>query len=231
MASSFLVALLMWAPAAASADVLTLQNGVELKGIITDETKQDYTIEVAPRGYTTVGKEQVVKVVRASAKENKKVREEWQAQEEEKRLQEVDEEAFEERQRARGFVKVDGEWLTEEEAALRLYGDRLQRRRLQTGSSTVYNVTVVNQAAAAPSLTGFVVPHFQTPDPSRQFGHISSLRLDPVASLGTITHDRRGPVSTGLNPVASMGAGVVGGRSSSTGLNPVAPVGVGAAGW
>jgi len=103
---------------AARADVLRLSNGQELEGIIVKEIGPAITVQVSWQGYVTLDREAVMSIVRGDEPEHERLLSDWREQFLASQERERQRKALEARQRERGLVKHNGEWLTREELAV-----------------------------------------------------------------------------------------------------------------
>ena len=124
------VAMLCWSAGMGlvRADVIELAPERHLEGVVVQETADRVRVQVSWQGYVTLDRAGIVSIVRASTEENARLQASWQQEASALRARERAQQAFEQQQRERGYVKYQGEWITREELAV-VQEDQLNKER------------------------------------------------------------------------------------------------------
>lgn len=155
--TGFVVLIVAGAPRA-RADVVILQNGVQMTGVLDKGSDGNMTLRVSQDGYVVLDSATVVSVQRQSKAENARLVAEWIASEEKAAVKDAEDRKLAEVQRAKGLVQYQGEWMTPEQFDRQLALDRLDLAR-QTAERPVTQIYVSNYYAPPPTYTSSVVYH------------------------------------------------------------------------
>ncbi len=140
-----LAALLLTA-ASAAADEVRLRGGKTLEGILVSSDAASLTLAVADAGLVVLDSATVTGTARASAAENARLRARWRSERLAAEARERGEAAFERRQRARGLVQYEGDWITRAELDALLAREGLAPRP----APVTVRVTVIERVEEAP---------------------------------------------------------------------------------
>ena len=120
----------------ARADIVALKNGNVIEGIIVKETDEILEVEVFLGAKITFAKQDIAYLKKWNEQANQGLREKWLKDKEERKKAELARQEFEAKQRARGLVKYQGEWIPETEKnrlKTRGYIDDVLRKKEEQG--------------------------------------------------------------------------------------------------
>ena len=101
-----------------SADTLRLSGGRTLEGIILEDTASQVKIQVSWKGDVTLSREAVVSIARSEVSDHQRLLRQWQREFVADQRRERRRLALEAAQRARGLVRYQGRWISQDELAL-----------------------------------------------------------------------------------------------------------------
>lgn len=163
MKSSFVplisLGLLAWPAARAGADVVVLQNGVKMEGILATDEDGATTLQVSDDGYVMLDTATVVNIRKQTAAENARLKSKWSEQDTQAAAKELGDRKFVERQRAKGLIQYQDEWVTPAEFDRRLALDRLDVDRARASHPRVSQVNVVVEEQPASIVTYYSYYH------------------------------------------------------------------------
>lgn len=96
------------------ADMVYLESGGEIEGVIQKETSEAVTIAINV-GTITYSRQQIKSVSKSSNEENAKLKEKWKAQKEQKEKEQEEWRKFADEQEAKGLIFYNGQWITKDE--------------------------------------------------------------------------------------------------------------------
>jgi len=129
-------AIICWS-SLAGADLVCLTNGNIIEGIVVRETDGILEMEVFLGAKITFAKADVAYVKTWGEEENQALREKWLRDREERKKAELARQEFETKQREKGLVKYQGDWISETEKdklKTREYIDDVLRKKEEEGT-------------------------------------------------------------------------------------------------
>lgn len=123
----------------ARADIVVLQNGVKMEGILFVDEDHNQTLEVSEDGFVVLDTATVVEIRHQSRKENAKIIAQWENDGREA----ADKVKFAASQRARGLILLDGDWVTVDEYDRELAREKLEIERTKANHPRVRRATAV----------------------------------------------------------------------------------------
>jgi len=138
--------LLLCGPARVRADIVTLQNGVTLGGVLAKEEDGTTILQVAVDGYVVLDTATVTGLRTQSAAENARLKARWAEEDAREAARERERLRFTERQRAKGLIPYGDDWVTPAEFDRRLALEELAVRRDRGARAAPPVHIVVNEA-------------------------------------------------------------------------------------
>lgn len=126
----------------ANADLVVLQNGVRMTGVLETNADGESVLRVSQDGLVVLDSSTIVSVQRQTKAENSKLVAGWAASEAEAEAAAREEKKFAERQRAKGLVLYRGEWMTPSQFDRQLESDKLDKSPVDHRAVVVNNVSV-----------------------------------------------------------------------------------------
>jgi hypothetical protein len=130
--------------AAARADVVIMQNGVKMEGVLGKDDDGNTTLEVSNGGFVVLDTATVVNIRTQTPAENAKIKGKWAKDEQAA----ADQDHFAAVQRAKGLVLYGDEWVTPSEFDRRLALDKLEVDRERAEHPEVRQVIITNNVQA-----------------------------------------------------------------------------------
>jgi hypothetical protein len=146
------LALLLAALAPARADVVNLANGNAMAGIVVETTAEGVNLQVDDEGFITVDSSTIASVKKETAEQNERRRAKWREDRKKAEDAEAGKAAYAEKQRAKGLVLYEDEWMTPVEARQRMAAKDQQERYNQKHAQTFIAREGVPQPFAAPGV-------------------------------------------------------------------------------
>lgn len=135
--------LLLCCAAGARADVVTLQNGVTLEGVLAKEEDGTAILQVAVDGYVVLDTATVTDMRTQSAAENARLKARWAEEDAREAARERERLRFAATQRAKGLIPYRDDWVTPAEFDRRLALEELAVRREYGARTTAPPVQIV----------------------------------------------------------------------------------------
>ncbi|MBI3563610.1 MAG: hypothetical protein HY079_00275 [Elusimicrobia bacterium] len=188
----------------ASADVVTLSNGVTMTGVLST-TDDGLTLRVSQDGFVVLDSATIVGVQRASKDENEKLVAGWKSADEEAAREDQARAKYADEQRAKGMVQYQGEWMTPSQFDRRLALDRLEVDKLREARAAAPSVSYSYHYYYSVPSSQIVYQSFGYPRRSSSRGiRRSSSYTVPLAPAGVRTYGVRPSL---FDHEAGMGAG------------------------
>lgn len=138
-----------------------LGEDVTIEGILVRESGDDLVIQVSEDGILFLAKDAVRRITLQNDKTRAALRARWARETRDELKAERDAKAFEERQRAKGLILQDGEWITKDEFSRRLELERLALDREKVHAEAEASrrpIVVTIQQAPPPTVWTSVQP-------------------------------------------------------------------------
>lgn len=99
------------------ADVVYLDNGREVEGVVLRQTDDEVVVRVTWQGHVVLDRASVLRIDRSSEADRQALLSQWQQEDEAFKKQQHQQRDFEQQQQAKGLVLYHGQWVTKEELA------------------------------------------------------------------------------------------------------------------